>query len=291
MGALLHRASEGYALAYFGALIVVALLEAAIPFRPVGDTVRLRWLSNIGIAVLDTAVVRWLFPLVGVGWATFCSTRGWGFFNAFAVPAWFSFVVTVLVIDLLIYAQHFALHRVPLLWLVHRTHHTDQVFDLTTGVRFHPIETILGTAVTLVVILALGAPPVAVFAIQLLSVAFAFLEHANVRLAPSWDRLLRLIVVTPDMHRIHHSCEVREGNSNFSNVFPWWDRLFGTYIDQPTVGAARVAFGVEGFEDRKHLALPWMLAQPFLHADDQPLADPGRSPSPKAVEIEPTRSA
>jgi sterol desaturase/sphingolipid hydroxylase (fatty acid hydroxylase superfamily) len=161
------------------------------------------------------------------------------------------------------------MHRVPLLWRLHRTHHTDHDFDFSTGLRFHPLETILGTAVSFATILVLGAPPGAVFVLQLLSLGVSFIDHANVRVPRSLDRILRPVFVTPDMHRIHHSQDAREGQSNFANLFSWWDRLFATYIHESAAGSAGMTFGVEGFANRKHLTLPWMLAQPFLREDDQ----------------------
>ena len=162
------------------------------------------------------------------------------------------------------YVQHYLLHRVPILWRLHRTHHTDVEYDFSTGVRFHPFETIVATVTLMSVVAALGAPPAAVLISQVLTVVVDFVEHANVRLPASLDRTLRLVFVTPDMHRVHHSQERHEGNSNFSNMFSIWDRLFGTYVDQPA-GRTR-AHGVwrPRFTDRKHQRLHWMLAQPFL---------------------------
>jgi sterol desaturase/sphingolipid hydroxylase (fatty acid hydroxylase superfamily) len=267
MDGLLQRASEVYALAYFGLVLAVALVEWAVPLRPVTDTLRLRWLSNIGIAVLSTVLVRSTFPMVAVGWAAFCRARGWGVFSHVAVSAWLAFLLTIVALDLLVYAQHYLMHRVPLLWRIHRTHHTDQEYDFSTGLRFHPLETVVGTAVSFAVIMALGAPPSAVFFLQLLALGVSFIDHANVRVPAPWDRVLRLVLVTPDMHRIHHSQDAHEGQSNFSNVFSWWDRLFATYVDQPAAGSTGMTFGVVGFGERKHLSLPWMLAQPFLGED------------------------
>jgi sterol desaturase/sphingolipid hydroxylase (fatty acid hydroxylase superfamily) len=266
LGTLLRHGAEVSTFIYFGLAIAVSLLEWVIPRRRVADTVRLRWLSNISIAIVGTVLVRSLFPMLSVAWATLCHGRGWGFFNHVACPAWLAFVLTLVALDAVYYAQHYALHRVPLLWRLHRTHHTDQEFDFSTGVRSHPFETILTTVVSFTTIFVLGAPPIAVFMMMLLSTAVTFVDHANVRVPSSLDRVLRLVLVTPDMHRIHHSRDVREGESNLSNLFSWWDRLFSTYRDQPAAGAD-MAFGVAGFEERRHLTLPWMLAQPFLHPD------------------------
>jgi sterol desaturase/sphingolipid hydroxylase (fatty acid hydroxylase superfamily) len=272
MDGLLQRAAEVYALAYFGLVLVAAVLEWVIPFRPVTDSLKLRWFGNISLSILDTVLIRSLFPVVTLGWASFCHTRGWGLFNQVAAPAWLAFPVTILALDFLYYAQHYMMHRVPVLWRLHRTHHTDQEFDFSTGLRFHPLESIVTTAAVFGFIMALGAPPAAVFVLQLVSVGVSFIDHANVRVPQSLDRVLRLVFVTPDMHRIHHSQNAHEGNSNFANLFSWWDRLFATYVHEPAAGSAGMIFGVEGFADRKHLMLPWMLAQPFLREDDQATA-------------------
>ena len=266
MEAVLRNASEVYAFGYFGIIIAVSLLECVVPRRAAGDTLRLRWVNNFGITILDTILLRSLFPLAGFGWAIFCSERGWGLFNQFALPRWMAFFLTIILLDASYYIQHRLLHRIPLLWRLHRTHHTDQDYDFTTGVRFHPLETAVTTAVILGAILALGAPPIAVFASQLLTLAISLVEHANVRMPAPLDRALRLFLVTPDMHRIHHSQDIRDTESNFGTTFPWWDRLFRTYVDQPVAGHEGMAFGLAEFGARKHLTLPWMLVQPFLRA-------------------------
>lgn len=264
MQTLLEHVSEAYAVTYFGVVILLCLLEWVIPRRPAGDALRVRWVGNIGIAVLDTVLIRALFPMLGVVWATFCAERGWGLFNQVTAPSWVALVTTVLVLDAGAYAQHVTLHRIPFLWRLHRTHHTDQEFDFTTGIRFHPLEAVFTTAVTVGLVALLGAPPMAVLLSQILTIAVAFFEHANIRVPASWDRALRLVVVTPDLHRTHHSMDRMESQTNFGAVFPWWDRLLGTYLGQPAAGHDRLTFGVNGFDGRKHLTLPWMIVQPFL---------------------------
>jgi sterol desaturase/sphingolipid hydroxylase (fatty acid hydroxylase superfamily) len=279
MGALLQHAGEVSALVFFGALIAASLLEWAVPRRPISDTVRLRWLSNFGISILNVFILRSVFPVLSVGWAFYCASRGWGLFHRVDWPAWLTVPLGIAWLDVLFYAQHVAMHRVPLLWRAHRTHHTDHDCDFSTGLRAHPTETLLTNGVTFAGILVSGASPLAVFLGQLLATAFAFLGHSNVRLPLALDRALRLVMVTPDMHRVHHSVDVKEGDSNFSTLFPWWDRLFGTYQDQPAAGHARMAFGVRGFEARKHLSLPWMLAQPFLRPKQPASGDTSGAPA------------
>ena len=271
MESLLRNGAQVYAFVYFGAIVVVALLEMVRPRRAPGDALRLRWFGNFSLTIIGALLVRGLFPLAGVGWAVFCDERGLGLFHQIAWPWWLELTLAVVIIDGVNYLQHYLLHRIPVLWRLHRTHHSDQEYDFTTGVRFHPFETVYSTVVLVVAIVVLGASPAAVLVSQTLTVALAFVEHANVRI-PSWiDRIVRVVLVTPDMHRIHHSQDVREGESNFSNVFSWWDRLFGTYLDQPAAGHEGIVFGVAELSERKHLTLPGMLAQPFLRVKPQVL--------------------
>jgi sterol desaturase/sphingolipid hydroxylase (fatty acid hydroxylase superfamily) len=218
---------------------------------------------------MNPVLVRVLFPIVGFGWALLCADRGWGLFNRVSVPLWASFPVTVLALDLVAYLQHNLMHRLPILWRVHRLHHTDHDVDFTTGARFHPLEALFTTSVALVTIVSLGLPAAAVFVSELLSMLLTFSEHGNLRVPVSMSRLLGLAVVTPDMHRLHHSDQLRETNSNFGTVFPWWDRLFGTFLECEPQRHADVTFGLAEFADRKHQTLPWMLAQPFLEPDRQ----------------------
>ena len=260
---------------YFGVIIVVSLLECVVPRRAAADTLRVRWFGNFGMSILNTILVRSLFPILGVGWALFCAARGWGLFNSLSFPRWVVFAATIAVLDLIYYVQHNALHRVPILWKIHRAHHTDNDVDFTTGARFHPFEALFTTSIELAAIAVLGAPPAAVLISALLSTTLTFLEHGNLRLPSALERLLRLALVTPDMHRIHHSEERLETNSNFGTVFPWWDRLFGTYRERSEADVAALSFGLAEFRGRKHQTLPWMLAQPFLKpelsAQTQPL--------------------
>ena len=262
---LVKSASDVYAVDYFGIIIVVSLLEYVVPRREPATTMRLRWVSNFGVSIIGTFAIKALFPLATVGWAAFCRDRGWGLFNQLAVPAWLTFIVTLVVLDLGAYSQHYVLHRVPWLWRVHRAHHSDHDCDFSTGARFHPLESIFTNTITLIIIATAGAPPLAVFVSQLVSTAIGFAEHGNVRVPSSLDRIVRFLLVTPDMHRIHHSQEAGEMLVNYGGTFTWWDRLFGTYRDQAARGPAGIVFGVEGFDGRKHQTLPWILAQPFLH--------------------------
>ena len=256
--------SQAYATVYFGAIFAVALMEAFAPARASGPGVGRRWLQNFGLTLLDTAVVRLVFPLAGVGFAAFAAERGWGLLPQAGLPLWAAVAVTVLVLDLSYYVQHYLLHAVPLLWRLHRTHHSDVEYDFSTGVRFHPFEPLFTTLFGIAVIALLGAPPEGVMLSQIFAVAVSFVEHANVIIPAPVDKAVRLVFVTPNMHRVHHSVEHDEGNSNFSNMFSFWDRLFGTYIDQPAAGHDRMEFGLKQVRDRAQLTLPRLLAQPFV---------------------------
>jgi sterol desaturase/sphingolipid hydroxylase (fatty acid hydroxylase superfamily) len=267
METLLKNGAEVYAVVYFGAIGMVALLEAIRPRYAMGPGLGTRWFGNFGLTIIGAVIVRMLFPVAGVGWALLCADRGLGLFNQVTWPSWVELALTVLLLDASVYAQHVLLHKIPVLWRMHRTHHSDHDFDFSTGVRFHPFETLYSTCILMGMILALGAPPVAVLVAQILFVTSAFVEHANLRIAPAFDRELRVVIVTPDMHRIHHSQELREGESNFSNLFSFWDRLFGTYVDQPAAGHDGIVFGVAEFSDRRRMTLPWLLVQPFLRGN------------------------
>jgi sterol desaturase/sphingolipid hydroxylase (fatty acid hydroxylase superfamily) len=272
MEGLFARASEIYAIDYFGAIIVVALLESIVPRRGAGDTLRLRWTSNFGIAILGTVIMKTVFPAFGLLGAALSRQYGIGLLNYVTLPQWLGVVVTVLTLDLMAYGQHYLLHRVDWLWRIHRTHHSDNDYDFTTGVRFHPLEAIITGAIGFVTVTALGAPPAFVFISTLLETFNGFLEHANIRMPRALDRILRFTLVTSDMHRIHHSKVGSDSRTNFGGIFPWWDRLFGTYRDQPTAGQDAMAFGVDGFDGRRHQMLHWMIAHPFLRetADNEP---------------------
>ena len=226
-----------------------------------------RWPTNIGVVVLDTVLVRLVFPTPPSGSRCSprpedgaCSTRSLCRHGS-AVP------VGVVLLDLAIYLQHVLFHAVPALWRLHRMHHADLEFDVTTGVRFHPIEILLSMGIKLGVVAALGAPAVAVLVFEVLLNATSMFNHGNVRMPARLDRVLRWIVVTPDMHRVHHSIAARETNSNFGFNLPWWDRLFGTYRAQPAAGHEAMTIGIEQFRDPREQRLDRMLTQPFRDDD------------------------
>ena len=251
-------------LAVFGAVFAcMALWEVLAPRRRQDLGRSQRWPANIAVAALDAVLVRVLFPTGAVALALLCETRGWGLLNVSGAPAWLATPVAVIFLDFVIYLQHVGFHAVPALWRLHRMHHADTAFDVTTGARFHPIEIGLSMVIKLAVVAALGAPAIAVLAFEILLNATAMFNHANVRVPLPVDRILRWIVVTPDMHRVHHSIETRETNANFGFNLPWWDRLFGTYRDQPAAGHDAMTIGIPEFRDAGEQRLDRLLTQPF----------------------------
>ena len=249
---------------FFSVLAGMAVWEVLAPRRERQLTRLARWPPNIGIVVINTLLVRVLFPGAAVGMAFYVESRGWGLLNGSTVSHWILVPICVVILDFAIYLQHVMFHAVPLLWRIHRMHHADLDFDVTTGARFHPVEIILSMLIKFAVIIALAPPPVALLAFEVILNATAMFNHGNARIAPAIDRLLRWIVVTPDMHRVHHSIEDDETNSNFGFNLPWWDRLFGTYRDQPRAGHEGMVIGIRGFsEPRVCDRLTGMLMMPF----------------------------
>jgi len=220
--------------------------------------------SNLGLVVLNTVMLRLLFPLAAVGVAAFCVKNGWGLINHFQVPFAIAVPLAVIAMDFVIWLQHVMVHAVPALWRLHRVHHADLDYDVTTGARFHPLEIILSMLIKFATIVVLGPPVVAVVIFEVLLNATAMFNHGNIRLAGGVDRVLRLFVVTPDMHRVHHSVEDDETNSNFGFNLPWWDRLFGTYRDQPRAGHVGMSIGIHGYDNPREVdRLDGMLLLPF----------------------------
>lgn len=256
-------------------LLVMAVWEVVARRRPQRIGRARRWPGNLLIVVLDTLAVRLVFPLAAVGAALVAAEQGRGLFNLVAVPGWLAIVASVVVLDLAIYFQHRLFHAVPWLWRLHRMHHADLEFDVTTGLRFHPLEILLSMGIKLAVVTVLGAPAVAVVLFEVLLNATSMFNHGNVRLPARIDRWLRLLVVTPDMHRVHHSIVREETDSNFGFNLPWWDRLFATYRDQPAAGHLGMTIGIEAFREARDLRLDRMLIQPFMNA--RPHGKPPRS--------------
>ena len=223
-----------------------------------------RWLGNLGLVVIDTLAVRLLFPSAAIGTALLTRELGWGVFNRVDVPYWLAALVSVVLLDLVIYLQHVMFHSIPALWRLHVVHHADVDFDVSTGIRFHPIEIILSMLIKLAAVSALGPPVLAVLIFEILLNSLAMFNHANVRIPLPLDRVLRWFIVTPDMHRVHHSVDQVEYTTNFGFNLSWWDRLLGTYLDQPAKGHQEMILGMENFRDPRWQTLPRMLRMPFF---------------------------
>lgn len=249
--------------AFLGALIGMVIWETAAPCRRREIPRVIRWTNNLALVVIDTAILRLTFPILAVGVASRAQVEGWGLFNTLGVPEWLAVVGAMLLLDLAIYLQHVLFHAVPGLWRLHRMHHADLDFDTTTGLRFHPVEIVLSMAFKLIVVGAIGAPPVAVLLFEIVLNATALFNHGNVSLPAGVDRVVRLVMVTPDMHRVHHSSDPVETNSNYGFNLPWWDMIFRTYRPEPKLGQQGMQIGIEQFRTPRDLWLDRMLIQPL----------------------------
>lgn len=250
---------------FFGMIILIGLWEILAPKRALTVSKTVRWMNNLGLVFFNIFILRVLFPVAAVGVATIATYNGWGLFNYFEVPFWLAVVATVIIMDFVIYIQHVMVHAIPVLWRLHRVHHADLDYDVTTGSRFHTLEIILSMLIKFATILLLGPPIVAVIIFEVILNATAMFNHGNISLPKTFDKYLRLFLVTPDMHRVHHSVEDDEANSNFGFSLPWWDRLFGTYRDQPRAGHEGMTIGIHKYRDVKQVSwLPGMLALPFI---------------------------
>ncbi|MBI4237541.1 MAG: sterol desaturase family protein [Deltaproteobacteria bacterium] len=249
---------------FLGVFLLMALWEILAPRRERVASRKIRWTGNFGVVLISTLLVRFLIPTAAVGLAMIADERGWGLFHHLALPSWLVVFLSVLFLDLAIYLQHVLFHAVPILWRLHRMHHADLDFDVTTGVRFHPVEILLSMGIKMGVVAALGPPAVAVLIFEILLNATSMFNHGNVRIPQGLDRVLRCFVVTPEMHRVHHSIVPSETNSNFGFNSPWWDRLLGTYRAEPRAGHIGMTIGIEQFRTIRDLRLDRMLLQPFL---------------------------
>jgi sterol desaturase/sphingolipid hydroxylase (fatty acid hydroxylase superfamily) len=274
---------------FLGVLVLMASWELLAPRRALAARKPLRWLSNLALASLNTLALRVLIPLGAVGMALLAEEQGWGLLNNLTLPAWLAIVFAVLVLDFIIYLQHVLFHAVPALWRLHMVHHADLDFDVTTGLRFHTVEILLSMGIKLAAVVLLGAPALAVLIFEVLLSATSLFSHGNIRL-PYWlDQGLRRVVVTPEMHRVHHSAIPRETNSNFGFNLTWWDYLLGTYQAQPAEGHEGMTIGLAHFRDDRVEQLHWMLALPFIgQVGNYPLNRHGggeKPPGPDASKV------
>jgi sterol desaturase/sphingolipid hydroxylase (fatty acid hydroxylase superfamily) len=272
--------------AYAAVFAVLAAWEVLAPRRNLTVGRRPRWPNNLGVLVVDVLAVRLIIPTAAVGFAILAAERGWGLFPMLGVPGWLAAILGFLLLDLIIYVQHVAFHHVPVLWRLHRMHHADLDIDVTTGVRFHPIEILLSMVIKIVAVVALGIPAVSVLIFEVVLNATSMFNHSNVTMPERLDRVIRWLVVTPDMHRVHHSILRRETDSNFGFNLPWWDRLFGTYRARPEAGHTAMTIGIPIFRDPRELRIDRLLTQPFRDdASPQPeaarLSAGGSAPEPE----------
>jgi sterol desaturase/sphingolipid hydroxylase (fatty acid hydroxylase superfamily) len=249
---------------FVGVLVAMAFWEAAAPRRKLVASRPARWLSNLGLVAINTVLLRVAFVLGLAGVAAEAAKHQWGLLNNVALPLWLQAALAVVLLDLAIYLQHVLFHAVPLLWRLHMVHHADPDFDVTTGVRFHTLEVLLSTGIKAAAIVLLGVPPLGVIVFEILLNATSMFNHSNVRMPLALDRLLRLLVVTPEMHRVHHSTIASETNSNFGFNLPWWDYLLGTYRAQPRDGHEKMAIGLTQIPRDRAVGLHWLLLLPFI---------------------------
>lgn len=244
--------------------MIMALAEGVFPQKARNQKRTLRWSTNLGISVLSSVLLKILFPVAAVGAAVFAMENGYGLLNQLAFPYYWVFVITtIIVLDLAIYTQHVATHKFALLWALHKVHHVDRDIDASTGVRFHPVEILLSMLYKMLVIILFGADVFGVLAFEILLNASALFNHANIRMPRAMDRVLRLLIVTPDMHRVHHSVIKTETDSNYGFNFSFWDRLFGTYRAQPEKGHKNMKIGLPQYQSEKPANIIWSLALPF----------------------------
>jgi sterol desaturase/sphingolipid hydroxylase (fatty acid hydroxylase superfamily) len=251
--------------------ILIAAWEIMMPRRALTTSKKWRWFNNLSIIAINPYLLNLIFPILAVGMARTAQVNGWGLLNYFNLPYPIALIAGFVVMDLVIYLQHIMFHAVPLFWRLHMVHHADLDIDLTTGLRFHPVEIALSMAVKMMVISALGPPIASVLVFEVVLNGTAMFNHGNIAIPRALDRWLRWFVVTPDMHRVHHSVIIRETNSNYGFNLAVWDRMFGTYQGQPRKGHTDMVIGLAQFRDEKRLTLPWLLILPLI-------GDPGKQP-------------
>jgi sterol desaturase/sphingolipid hydroxylase (fatty acid hydroxylase superfamily) len=254
-------------LAFSTIFIALAAIELLAP-RLERDEMRgalksRRWMTNLAMVVLSSVALRVVFPLAAVGTALWAQSNGFGLFPLLGVPLWAAGIIVFILLDFAVWLEHVVSHKWPWLWRIHRMHHADTGFDLTTALRFHPLEIVLSMFWKAAVIIALGAPPVAVLVFEIILNGAAMFNHANIRLPKPVDAVLRLLIVTPDMHRIHHSTDPRETDSNYGFNLAIWDRLFSTYTHTPRRGDTGIEIGLSEWRDSRTADLGWALALPF----------------------------
>lgn len=263
--------------AFAGIFLIMAVLEVTMPRKKRVLAKGKRWFTNISLVIVDTLALRLTMPILAVGMADYAAGRGWGLLALIDLPIWAEIIIAFLLLDMLIYAQHIAFHKVPILWRFHKVHHADRDLDVTSGARFHPVEAVISMAYKLLCIALIGPAAMAVFLFEVILNASSMFHHANFRLPLALDRVLRRVIVTPDMHRVHHSTIERETNSNYSFFLTIWDRIFGTYVAQPEKGHDEMTVGLYEYQDGKPGNLIWSLLVPFTRNRDAETKTGGNS--------------
>ena len=249
---------------FFGIFFIMACWELFKPCRNLKYSRWLRWTNNLSLVFLNSIILRLLFPAAAVGVAFYAQDNGIGLLNLLGLNSILGIVLSVILLDMLIYMQHVAFHKVPFLWRLHRVHHADPDYDVTTGARFHPVEIVLSMLIKCGAILLLGPAAVAVIVFEILLNGSAMFNHSNIRLPAKLDAVIRLVFVTPDMHRVHHSQIPTETDSNYGFALAWWDKLFSTYNQQPQKGQLGMDIGLKEFQQpEQNCRLPGLLLMPF----------------------------
>jgi len=249
--------------AFMGVLTLMAALEAVFPRRQRVEPRGGRWVTNLFLSLIDALALRFVLPIAAMGMALTANANGWGLLNHVEWPAWFETLLAIVALDMLVYWQHVASHKIPLFWRFHKVHHADRDIDVTTGIRFHPVEILVSMVYKVVCVGLLGPSVLAVLVFEVILNACALFNHANVRLPLALDRVLRAFIVTPDMHRVHHSAVICETNSNYGFSLSIWDKVFGSYLAQPNAGHSGMTIGLAEYSDHRPRTLAWCLSAPF----------------------------
>lgn len=260
---------------FAGIFLLMAALEIAIPRKERVLPKGMRWFTNISLVIVNTLALRLVMPILAVGMADYAAARGWGLLAFVDFPMWMEIIIAFVILDMLIYVQHVAFHKVPILWRFHKVHHADRDLDVTSGARFHPIEAVLSMAYKLLCVALVGPAAIAVFLFEVILNASSMFHHANIRIPENIDKLVRWGIVTPDMHRVHHSVRVSETNSNYSFFLTLWDRLFRTYVAEPKDGHREMTLGLDEYQTEQPANLGWAMVVPFLPEEQQAAKEKG----------------
>jgi sterol desaturase/sphingolipid hydroxylase (fatty acid hydroxylase superfamily) len=258
---------------FIGILLLMACLEFLFPRRTLTQPKSQRWRTNLSLVVIDIIALRLLGPISALAAAEFTMQQSWGLLPRFPLPYFVDVIIGIILLDLAIYWQHVFSHKIPLLWRLHRVHHADRDFDVTTGIRFHPIEIVLSIFYKCIIIFLLGPVVLSIILFEIILNASALFNHANVKIPTGLDKWLRLIIVTPDMHRVHHSSIPHETNSNYGFCLSVWDKIFHSYNAQPTLCHQQMQIGLTQYQTEKPSQLTWCLMLPFSSTSNRAAQD------------------